>query len=363
VATFAAAVAAAAGLLDDAAGDVGAGRWRWQFGLDVGRFHDPSTAFDPPGQPRVPALEPPYQPQASAGQGPLAQLRARTTAVPFQPRRELDLLLRWCREPAGPPPPGDAAGDGAEPLRIAVAEGVGGAGKTRLGAELAHRLAADRWHTGFLTSGPPEDARAWLVGLASPLLVVIDYAERWPTDTLRDLLQELATRRRRTAVLFTARARADWWAALDKALTEKGVPRAVFPQLRLDARPTDPLRLFNRAYRRFADHAEAVDDPPDPADGGRWTTLDLVMHAWLAARTQAMAPTSRDQLHAAIIDRELAHWADTIERRFADRPAQEGLRMAAAYISLLSPQPRQLAAVLRESGIDQHTRPGRGRRP
>ena len=352
---FADAVETAAALLAEAASDAEGGRWRWRFGVDIGRFHDQRSALAPPGQPRVPVLQPPYQPQNAAGDGPLAQLRARSKVVPFQPRRELDLLLGWCLSPSGEPSPHTTGGPG-QPLRIAIIEGIGGAGKTHLAAELADRLAGARWRTGFLTSPPAVDGRSCLVRLASPLLIVIDYVERWPTNAVCDLLRELATRRSHTVVLVTARSRGHWWAELDNELTRAGVPRQVFPQLRLDDRHPDPVRLFNRAYRRFANSPEAVDDPDSPVDGSQWSTLELVMLAWLAARTDADRPATRTTLFNEIIDRELAHWAETIEARFHDRPATAGLRLAAAHVSLLSPTPQQLTTVLRQAGIDNYTR-------
>jgi hypothetical protein len=102
-ASFDDAVAAAGVLLTDALETMT--RWRWGFGLDVGLHHRPETTLAPPGRPLVAPLNPPYQQPASTGDGPLAQLRARTETVPFVDRGELDLLLGWCRAGAGHPTP------------------------------------------------------------------------------------------------------------------------------------------------------------------------------------------------------------------------------------------------------------------
>ncbi|MGH3754861.1 MAG: hypothetical protein ACRDRP_19610, partial [Pseudonocardiaceae bacterium] len=125
--------------------------WAWDLGVDVGVGYRPDRTEPMPDWPDLEPLEPPYHPPFPPGvePGPLESVRARNQIVPFEPRNALDSLLDWCLAPDPPPAPGALAG---RPLpRVAVLHGVGGAGKTRLAAQLAHQLAADeRWYAGFL---------------------------------------------------------------------------------------------------------------------------------------------------------------------------------------------------------------------
>ncbi len=349
-------------------GSASAGRpvatgWRWEFGLDVGLGYLPERALTPPGWPTVSPLDPPYQQAASAGDGPLAQLRARVETVPFVDRGELDLLLDWCRssdEPVGALPTVDQKIPAAQvpPVRIAVIEGVGGSGKTRLAAEAAKRLAEEGWYSGFAVRRVPTgSALRWLADVVSPLLVVVDYAEATELAALSEAIRTLATRRGRTVLFFIARSRGEWWPRLDRELTSAGVVRSIFPELTLPARPAESERLFSRAYRRFTTGGNSAihDDPPVPASRGRWTALDMVMLAWMAARVGPDLPATPADLYTAVIERELAAWADAIERNTQRRPTQRTLRIAAACISLLSPVQSRLAELLDHAGIHAHT--------
>lgn len=103
------------------------------------------------------AAEPPLD------DSPAALLRAGAQVVPFHGRHELmDHLLTWC------------AGSGPA---VWLLHGPGGQGKTRVGHELAARLAERRWATLWLRPDAPEAALAALAEVAVPLLVVVDYAE------------------------------------------------------------------------------------------------------------------------------------------------------------------------------------------
>ena len=357
-ASFADALSSAGVILTDAAGPNQT--WRWGFGIDVGRHHRPSTALAMPHRPAVAPLDAPYQHRDSVGEGPLAQLRARTQTVPFVDRGELDLLRDWCQAPdpqtagAGETSQLDAA---APPMRIAVVEGVGGAGKTRLAAQLASQVAKHGWYAGFLSHPlPAPESVAWLARIVSPVLVVIDYVEAVITEQLVALVKALATRSARTVLVFTARSRGAWWDELDRQLTQAGIPRSVFADLVLDRRHPHPERLFSKAYRRFTATPDtaSIDEPPPPP-GGAWTTLDLVMHAWLAAHVGANLPASHAQLYEAIIGRELAHWAHTITSRGNPQPAEQTLRTAAAVVSLLCPTPTRLADLLDQADLSRRT--------
>jgi Tfp pilus assembly protein PilF len=333
--------------------------WRWEFGLDIGLHYLPETSLRPAPAPDVPPLEPPYRVSASAGDGPLAQLGARTATVPFVDRGELDLLLDWCRGQDNGVPAGQPADADRPSIQIAVVEGIGGCGKTRLAAELAARLAENHgWYTGFAVRRFPTGAALrWLARIVSPVLIVVDYVEATDITALAESIRALASRRSRTALLFTARTRGDWWKRLDRELTSADVSRAAFPEMILPPRPDNSARLFSRAYRRFttAGATAILDEPPPPGDSTRWTALDLVMLAWLAAHVGPDLPATPSRLYEAIIDRELFSWADAMERGNRPRPTERALRTAAACIALLSPSASRLDELLDRADIRRHT--------
>jgi hypothetical protein len=146
---FAAAVSAATHALGTDGG------WRWGFAVDVGAHYRPHTALPAPRQPLVAALTPPYPGAAGDADSPLSQVRARTGVVPFVSRPEVDDLVDWAHRSDTDAVTG---ADSRSPIRIAIVEGVGGSGKTRLAAEVADRLTATGWHAGFLDRNPPNDS-------------------------------------------------------------------------------------------------------------------------------------------------------------------------------------------------------------
>ena len=354
-ASFEEAVAAAGTML------TGAG-WVWDVGVDIGLSYRPEQAYDLASWPKIEPLEPPYHPPATL-RGPLAQLRARNEVVPFEAREPLDVLLAWCLAPDAPDPLGGA---GALP-RVAVVHGTGGAGKTRLVAELAKQLAVERWYTGFLRSelldpAAPEAAEpgtdlAWLSRVVSPVLLVIDYVEAADTGALKRLFAALASRRGRTVMVLTARATGDWWPRLTNALDRSGLRFTEYPPQELAARHPQHEVVYRRAYRRFAGGVGASSDQPPalPTANERWTTLDVVMLAWLAANTTVDLPATSTALYEEVLGRELANWNDAIETRFARQAPVEALRMAAAGVSLLTPPAGALTAALAAMGLRDQT--------
>jgi len=201
VALLAAGYPAAAGRDWDAAVASGArlllgGEWSWSAAVTAGG----QEPYDVPGWPRRPVLQPPYvdRPGPARDEGPLRQVWARYGVVPFQQRDEFTILRDWSSaERTG--------------LRVAVLHGPGGAGKTRLAAELASRLAGDAWYAGFLDGPVSRDEAEWLAGVVSPLLVVVDYAEDGKAGEINALLDTLFERAAPTRVLLTARTLGPWW--------------------------------------------------------------------------------------------------------------------------------------------------------
>ncbi|WP_306358342.1 hypothetical protein, partial [Nocardia sp. CC213A] len=347
-------------------------RWSWRIGIDVGLAYPAPDPHPVPDWPRLPPLDPPYHEKPTAT-GPLANIRARNNVVRFEERPELHQLLQWCH-----------ARDTANKPRVVGIRGVGGCGKTRLAAELAHLLATEGWYTGFLRedlladheaapidddAALPESAQLaieWLARVNQPLLIVVDYIEAIPTAALIVLLRHLSARRRRTVVVMTARDTGDWSRALDRGLDKAGIRVDRHPDLTLKDRHPHPETVFLRAFRAFA---ALVDSPGDlvvepPGGAHRWTTLDLIFHAWIAAHNATRLPNKRENLYEEILDREFDNWNNALASRFGMHEQDpkkrkavpiEGLRRIVAGISLLTPAPATLTAALRVLGLDDYT--------
>ena len=150
----------------------------------------------PGARPATEPLRAPYR-NADEAPSPLQVLRPEYELVPFQNRHELTVLRDFCKDVKT----GDRTG-------LAVLHAVGGAGKTRLALELAHRLRADLWYAGTFPRGG--DGTGWLARITSPLLVIVDYADGrvgaddQPGDARR-LLAALRERRGPPAVVVLYR--------------------------------------------------------------------------------------------------------------------------------------------------------------
>ena len=188
--TLDAAIAAGANYL------IGGNAWTWGFGVDLGGCWRKADEFPAAGRPAQEPLREPYRSPDTAP-SPLRLLRAEYGITPFQSRDELTVLRHWAEEVAA----GDRTG-------LAVVHGLGGSGKTRLALELAARLRRLGWYAGTLPRG--EAGVEWLGTVASPLLVIVDYADG-RVDGVIALLAAVRNRRRPAVVVLTARStEGDW---------------------------------------------------------------------------------------------------------------------------------------------------------
>ncbi|MFG2229143.1 hypothetical protein ACGFNX_03830 [Streptomyces sp. NPDC048723] len=332
--SWARSVAYGAELLRESAED------RWKVTIDVGLGYAHIEPHPLPYRPGTDVLAPPYLPvpQDNSDSGPLKLLWARHDAIHFHPRDELDFLRDWFQapDPLGPR------------TRIALLHGVGGAGKTRLAAELAHQLAGTNWYAGFLVRDPDPRDRAWLSEVASPLLVVVDYVEDRKSADVINVLRTLREREAPTCLLLTARTVSGWWEEeIAVALKEDGHPY-VLHDSELAARHPRQTGVYRAALRSFGGSQTAAmghRPPPDPYSG-RWTTLDLVMLAWLAVQSgdAGGVPESEEKLYEKILEHELGYWVRTYTSQIG-KPSKRTkgiLREAGACLSLLAPQEERL---------------------
>jgi trypsin-like peptidase len=128
---------------------------------------------------------------------------------------EIGALSDWC--------------GASQAVDVAVVQGEGGSGKTRLGVELIRRLSERRaeaecdpsgpdvpWTAGFLSDAPVQHPAPYgmLRHLTRPALIVVDDAEARLAQ-VEELLEALAAHQappaRRIRVLLTARSTRGWW--------------------------------------------------------------------------------------------------------------------------------------------------------
>ncbi|CAM5521974.1 tetratricopeptide repeat protein [Streptomyces avidinii] len=327
----------------------GAAEDRWKVTLDVGLGYEQTEPHPLPHRPTTDVLAPPYLPvpqDEGHDSGPLRLLWARHDAIRYHPRDELDFLRDWFQapDPLGPR------------TRIALLHGVGGAGKTRLAAELAHQLAATNWYTGFLVRDPDSLDRAWLGDVESPLLVVVDYVEDRKSADVINVLRTLRHRTAPTCLLLTARTVSGWWEEeIAVALKEDGHPYVLHDSA-LQARHPRQTGVYRSALRSFGGSELAAlghQPPPDP-NSGRWTTLDLVMLAWLDAQPEdtGKTPDSEEKLYEKILDHEMGYWVRAYQSQIG-KPSKRTkaiLREAGACLSLVAPTEERLDHTLNAIG-------------
>ena len=319
------------------------GGWRWRLGVPVRA--GTAARFAPVDAPTVEPLTAPYRP-ADDAPTPLQALRPEYALVPFQPRHEFTGLRGWCEE--------IAAGDR---LGVAVLHAVGGAGKTRLALELADHLRGKGWYAGALPKGGGD--LDWLANVVSPLMVIVDYADGriGVPDQKGDahrLIEALRARRGVPAVVvLTARSIAgQWWDDLVNVLDDQRI--AYLPDItELADQHPDARDIYRHTVEKVAPDVP-VPALPRPRPGTRWTTLDLVLQGWLAAKDPGAAqPETKPNLYEKALKHELDYWTTVHDDVQANRPPEHRLkaerrllRRAGAVATLLSPAVDDLEAAL-----------------
>ncbi|MFH8796829.1 tetratricopeptide repeat protein [Streptomyces sp. NPDC017941] len=252
----------------------------------------------------------PALPPAWVRQQPARLLDARYALVDFTGRHdELARLAAW-RE-------------GHDQVSALLVHGPGGQGKSRMAAQFARSSHARGWRVlqarhataGLLTPALPFSGRT--EGDA-PVLMVVDYAERWPTADLIELLLDAVRQGGRVRVLLVARPRGTWWQHLVHRLGDFDIPVADLglPGLSDDA-DVVPQTLFRTARDCFAraldvPDVEAVEPPEGLASDPEYHQVLAVHMAALAAvdahRRHREAPDGAAAVSAYLLARERAHW-------------------------------------------------------
>ncbi|MFJ7334375.1 tetratricopeptide repeat protein [Streptomyces sp. NPDC101116] len=309
------------------------GTYRWRVAVPADPDVEPYT---PAAFPAVLPLRDPYREPGTA-ESALRLLRAEYQVTPFQSRDEMTVLSGLCEE----------AVLGSR-TTIAVITGRGGSGKTRLGLELVDRMARAGWYAGVLRERAGADRPwDWLAEVTAPLLVLVDYADARAGSTI-ELLRVVARRPRPAVVVLTAREReGEWLTRITDALESDAHPHRLENIELPDAHPR-PEDLFLRTCA--AVRPRLCDSPPrlPRADKGtRWTTLDLVLLGWLAARGTDPLPITPAELYDEVLRHERRYWNTTFEHRTGSPLRYTGLLAeAAACLTLLAPAPHRVAEAL-----------------
>jgi tetratricopeptide (TPR) repeat protein len=255
-----------------------------------------------------------FPPEASASpvdlhrSGLSSLLRAASRVVPFTGRAaELSQLELWR----------DAPGR----LSVILVFGPGGQGKTRLASQFAGDSGKAGWAVAQARHQSDPQPRLPLAGDPrddqAGLLVMVDYAERWPRLELEQLLQHrMLSRAGRARVVLLARPAGYWWRAMANPLVKLDATVAELPLGPLAGSVAQRKRVFAAARDRFAEilgvaGVARLQPAGSLADDAYELALTLHMAALVAVdahRRTAAAPDRPSELSGYLLAREYDHW-------------------------------------------------------
>lgn len=242
---------------------------------------------------------------------PSRMLNARFAVVDFTGReRELADLRSWR--------------DQGPRLAVRWLHAPGGQGKSRLATEFARTSHSDGWKVVTATHGPgavlpPPGSQDLRTHGTEGLLLIVDYADRWPLTHLTWLFSNALLHRSevRTRVLLLARS-ADAWPAVRASLAHHHAATSAYLLAPLPEHGGEGGRgqMFTAARDAFAVRygiPAAGIAPPAPLDHPDYgLTLAVHMAALVAVDARAggrRAPTGTEGLTLYLLDREHLHWA------------------------------------------------------
>ena len=270
----------------------------------------------------------------------------------------------------------DWAQGGARGVRVRLLTGPGGAGKTRLAAEMAESLRENGWHAGFASL-----EKASRLPLSDDgLLLVIDYPEEW-----RPQSAPCFRARRNEAppapvrVLLLSRRPMDFWrddiAQAGASSLCDSYEVTVGP---LEAKPA--VRLFRAVAERLADDRKRERLRLDDAAMKGWVERDPRLHALPLYTTAAAVHAviepgetlglSGAEIISALVERERrrldaagrdAGWGERAASRLAGLAAlRAGLdadalrRLASARLEIGLPPPEKIVDAVKSLGWWEH---------
>ncbi len=238
---------------------------------------------------------------------PSQLLLAANRVVPFTGREtELARLRQWLNEPWR--------------IGATLMFGPGGQGKTRLADEFAAESAHAGWTVAvahhasdFAGSNYEQDSRPTGRGL----LVIVDYAERWPRSDLLALFEDGRIRHSGpTRVLLLARSGSRWWDLLRYPLHKLGVRTKTEQLTELAADTRSRTAVFDSARDSFASVLGTDTTGVRPAGSLTDNAYRSVLTIHMAALAAVDAcdhdwtpPAHPGALASYLLDRETDHWA------------------------------------------------------
>jgi tetratricopeptide (TPR) repeat protein len=268
---------------------------------------------------------------------PSRLLLARHEIVPFVGRtEELSELTDWL------------ASDDATSVRLIF--GSGGQGKTRLASQLARQTATAGWAVWWVRHVDATSPQSRTdIPHGRGLLVILDYADRWPLSHLSELLAHLHALQLRSGVtlkvLLLARSAGFWWPAFRDALDRDYGIEASRQELLPLGHDVDREELFRQAMRCFAaamqiSGADGLAHPPGLHTDDSFAQILAVHMAALGAvdahHRGSTAPTDPQTLSIYLLNREVAHWHEIHTRTDDPRRTDPETMARAVYVATLT---------------------------
>ncbi|MFE8987994.1 hypothetical protein ACFYMI_09165 [Streptomyces collinus] len=246
---------------------------------------------------------------------------------------------------------------GADVL-VRLLHAPGGEGKTRFARHLAHTWGKQGWIT--FDAQHARNSTQGMSGMpvidegANGVLIVIDYAERWPEDDLVDLIrQSIDYLKRPLRLLLLSRPAGVWWEQVEYLLdNELGVEATAIRLDPLGTQLRERMRAFLTARKAFAKHLDVpnyktIRPPKGLFSNPAYSHILKIHMAALAAvdahHRGAPVPADPARLSSYLLRRERDHWRN-LQRTERIRTDAETLECAVYAASLCGPM-RQREAV------------------
>jgi tetratricopeptide (TPR) repeat protein len=192
------------------------------------------------------------------------------------------------------------------------------------------------------------------------VLVVVDYAERWPRLEQEQLFQHrMISRARRARVLLLARPAGYWWKAMANPLVKLGATATELPLGPLADSVAQRKTAFTAARNRFAEILGVAGvSRLQPAGSLADEAYDLALTLHIAAlvavdahRRKSSAPGKPGELSSYLFQREYDHWQTMADNRRITASPRTMARLTALATLTQSPSDRDATDLLFSTGL------------
>lgn len=241
---------------------------------------------------------------------------------------------------------------------VMLIHGPGGQGKSRLAAEFAKATIESGWRVlaarhridSPMTAGRTAEAPDGRPAATdrTGLLLVVDYADRWPYSDITTLLQERTAPQSGAGpirILLLARSAGQWWDALAHHFTSLALLADEMALKPVATSAKDRTGLFIDARNRFAELLDVADPQsvPVPQDLGsndyaQILTLHMAALTSVDAHARGLAePAGATALSVHLLRREKGQWQVAHERDPRTRVSAVRMARAVYCATLLGP--------------------------